>query len=169
MYIVSINLNLGFITKTVHFWNVKDFLACKSWKKLYFFSIIQLEDTRRLADAESRDRATLLGKFRNLESDLERLGEKIEAENEAKAEIQKAMSRAVAEAQVWKSKFNTEAVARIDDLENARSKLIVSLNVKIFYYTVSYTCPVFLLYALCRVVHQYTVCLISCHNTQIIG
>ncbi len=29
----------------------------------YFF---QLDDTKRLADAEQRDRATLLGKFRNL-------------------------------------------------------------------------------------------------------
>ena len=42
-----------------------------------------------MGDAEARDRATLLGKFRNLESDLETLREKIEAENEAKAEIQK--------------------------------------------------------------------------------
>ena len=59
----------------------------------------QLEDTRRLADSEARDRATLLGKFRSLEADLERLKEKIEAENEAKADIQKAMARAQAEAQ----------------------------------------------------------------------
>lgn len=46
------------------------------------------------------------------EADLESLREKIDAENEAKAEIQKAMSRAAAEAQMWKSKFGTEAVAR---------------------------------------------------------
>ena len=32
--------------------------------------LFQLEDTRRLADAEARDRASLVGKFRNLESDL---------------------------------------------------------------------------------------------------
>ena len=59
-----------------------------------------MEDTKRLADAEGRDRAALFGKFRNLESDLERLREKLENENEAKAEIQKHMSRAIAEAQV---------------------------------------------------------------------
>ena len=59
-----------------------------------------MEDTKRLADAEARDRAILVGKFRNLESDLERLREKLEAENEAKADIQKQMSRALAEAQV---------------------------------------------------------------------
>ena len=62
-----------------------------------------MEDTKRLADAEARDRATLVGKFRNLESDLERLRERLEAENEAKAEIQKQMSRALAEAQVYYS------------------------------------------------------------------
>jgi hypothetical protein len=75
-----------------------------------------------------------LGKFRALETDLERLKEKIEAENEAKAEIQKAMSRALAEAQIWKSKYTTEACARIEDLENARAKLMVqdiSLNLYI--------------------------------------
>lgn len=79
-----------------------------------------------MCDAEARDKATLLGKFRNLEADLERLREKIESENEAKAELHKAMSRAQAEAQVWKAKFTTDAVARIDDLENARAKLLVS-------------------------------------------
>ena len=79
-----------------------------------------------MADAESRDRATLVGKFKSLETDLERLREKLEMENEAKAEIQKAMSKALAETQIWKSKFNTEALARIEDLENARGKLLVS-------------------------------------------
>ena len=48
-----------------------------------------MEDTKRLADAEARDRAALFGKFRNLESDLERLREKLEAENEAKADLRK--------------------------------------------------------------------------------
>jgi Myosin tail. len=87
---------------------------------------LQLDDTRRLAEAEARDRANLLGKFRNLEADLESIREKIDLENEAKAEIQKAMARASAEAQVWKGKFTTEALARIDDLDNARAKLLVS-------------------------------------------
>ena len=87
-----------------------------------------MEDTRRLADAEARDRATLVGKFKSLETDLERLREKLEMENEAKADIQKAMSKALAETQIWKAKFNTEALARIEDLENARGKLLVRLQ-----------------------------------------
>ena len=82
-----------------------------------------------MADAESRDRATLVGKFKSLETDLERLREKLEMENEAKAEIQKAMSKALAETQIWKSKFNTEALARIEDLENfSRSSFLIFLD-----------------------------------------
>ena len=70
----------------------------------------QLEDTKKLADAEARDRAILVGKFRNLESDLERLREKLEAENEAKADIQKQMSRALAEAQVLQLEMLTLSI-----------------------------------------------------------
>jgi hypothetical protein len=34
----------------------------------------------------------------------------------------------MAEAQIWKTKYTTEAVARIEDLENARGKLLVRNN-----------------------------------------
>jgi len=88
----------------------------------------QIDDMKRLADAESRDKAMLIGKFRNLESDLETIREKIEEENIAKGEIQKTFSKAIAEAQIWKSKYTTEALARIEDLENARSKLLARIG-----------------------------------------
>ena len=35
----------------------------------------QLDDTKKLADEESRERATILGKFRNLEHDIDELRE----------------------------------------------------------------------------------------------
>merc|ERR1712213_223808 len=38
----------------------------------------QLEDTKRLGDAESRDRASLLAKFKNLNTELENARERIE-------------------------------------------------------------------------------------------
>lgn len=81
-----------------------------------------------MADAEARDRANLVGKFRSLEGDLERLRERLEAENDAKAEIQKQMSRALGETQIWKAKFTSEAMPRIEDLENARTKLLVKVH-----------------------------------------
>merc|ERR1719320_1989862 len=53
----------------------------------------QLDDTKRLADAEARDKSTLLSKFKNLNSELETLRERIEEESEQKAEILKQLSK----------------------------------------------------------------------------
>merc|ERR1712111_96741 len=55
----------------------------------------QLEDTKSLADAEAKDRAALLTKFKMMSTDLENLREKLE----------------------------TEGMGRIEELEGARNKL----------------------------------------------
>ncbi|XP_068992448.1 myosin heavy chain, muscle isoform X14 [Neodiprion pinetum] len=83
----------------------------------------QLEDTKRLADEESRERATLLGKFRNLEHDLDNIREQVEEEAEGKADIQRQLSKANAEAQLWRTKYESEGVARAEELEEAKRKL----------------------------------------------
>ncbi|KAM7353233.1 myosin heavy chain isoform 19-T19 [Cochliomyia hominivorax] len=83
----------------------------------------QLEDTKRLADEESRERATLLGKFRNLEHDLDNLREQVEEEAEGKADLQRQLSKANAEAQIWRSKYESDGVARSEELEEAKRKL----------------------------------------------
>ncbi|CAH0564841.1 unnamed protein product [Brassicogethes aeneus] len=83
----------------------------------------QLEDTKRLADEEGRERATLLGKFRNLEHDLDNIREQVEEEAEAKADIQRQLSKANAEAQLWRQKYESEGVARSEELEEAKRKL----------------------------------------------
>merc|ERR1719429_64516 len=44
----------------------------------------QLEDMKRLAESETRDKATLVGKFKSLETDLENLRERLEEENQIK-------------------------------------------------------------------------------------
>ncbi|KAK8374417.1 hypothetical protein O3P69_012604 [Scylla paramamosain] len=88
----------------------------------------QLEDHRKLADEESRDRATLLGKCRNLEHDIEGLREQLEIESEAKGDVQRMLSRASAEAQMWRSKYENEGVARVEEIEASRLKLAARLD-----------------------------------------
>lgn len=83
----------------------------------------QLEDTKRLADEESRERATLLGKFRNLEHDLDNIREQVEEEAEGKADLQRQLSKANAEAQLWRTKYESEGIARAEELEEAKRKL----------------------------------------------
>merc|ERR1712241_961346 len=83
----------------------------------------QLEDTKRLGDTEARDRASLLSKFKAVNSELGNLRERIEEESEKKSDALKALSKAQAEIQLWKSKFETEGLGRIDELEGGKQKL----------------------------------------------
>merc|ERR1740131_289909 len=83
----------------------------------------QLEDTKALADAESKDRSSLLTKYKMMATDLENLREKLENENMRKSDALKALSKAQAEIQLWKSRFETEGMGRVEELEAARNKL----------------------------------------------
>jgi len=88
----------------------------------------QLDDTKKLADDEARERATLLGKFRNLEHDIDGLREQLDEESEAKADCQRQLSKSNAEAQMWRAKYESEGVARVEELEAARLKLSARLE-----------------------------------------
>merc|ERR1739848_90332 len=88
----------------------------------------QLEDTKKLADAEARDRASLLTKFKMLSTECENLKMRTDEEAEKKNDALKALSKAQAEIQLWKSKFETEALGRIDELEGNKSKLGARVN-----------------------------------------
>merc|ERR1711988_728330 len=83
----------------------------------------QLEDTKALADAENKDRSSLLTKYKMMATDLENLREKLENEAMRKSDALKALSKAQSEIQLWKSRFETEGMGRVEELEFARNKL----------------------------------------------
>merc|ERR1712072_329199 len=83
----------------------------------------QLEDTKRLGDGEARDRATLLTKFKSLTTEAENLRMRIDEESDKKNDALKALSKAQSEIQLWKSKYEVEALGRIDEVEGGRQKL----------------------------------------------
>merc|ERR1712038_2110350 len=83
----------------------------------------QLQDTKRLGDGEARDRAALLTKYKNLMTEAENLRMRIDEENEKKNDALKGLSKAQAEIQLWKSKYEVEALGRIDELEGGKAKL----------------------------------------------
>merc|ERR1712152_16820 len=86
------------------------------------------EDTKRLGDAEARDRAALLTKYKNLNTELENLRERIEEESEKKSDALKGLSKAQAEIQLWRSKYETEGLGRIDELDGSKAKLSARLS-----------------------------------------
>merc|ERR1712210_238495 len=81
------------------------------------------EDTKALADAENKDRSSLLTKYKMMATDLENFREKLENENARKSDALKALSKSQAEIQLWKSRYETEGMGRIEELEGARNKL----------------------------------------------
>merc|ERR1719410_1403730 len=84
----------------------------------------QLEDTKALSDAEAKDRAALLTKYKMMSTDLENMREKLDNEAMRKSDALKALSKSQAEIQLWKSRFETEGMGRIEELESARNKLL---------------------------------------------
>merc|ERR1712013_848572 len=114
----------------------------------------QLEDSKRLADAETRERINLLGKMRNLQHELEVMKEHLDEEYEAKMEIERQLSKAFADIQLWKTRYETEGVARCEEIDKDKAKVagrlaeaedtISSLQEKIASYTSRYLlrgCP----------------------------
>merc|ERR1711972_547079 len=76
----------------------------------------------------ARDRAALLARFKNLSTELENLKDRVDEESEKKSDALKALSKANAEIQLWKSKMETEAAGRIDELEMGKTKLSAALS-----------------------------------------
>merc|ERR1712079_80567 len=77
----------------------------------------QLEDAKRLADAETRERTNLLGKMRNLEHELEVMKEHLDEE------IERQLSKAFADIQLWKTRYETEGVARMEEIDRDKARL----------------------------------------------
>lgn len=53
--------------------------------------------------------------------DCDLLREQYEEEQEAKAELQRALSKANAEVAQWRTKYETDAIQRTEELEEAKS------------------------------------------------
>merc|ERR1712121_50304 len=83
----------------------------------------QLEDTKRLGDSEAKDRSNLLTKFKHLSTDLATIRDKIESTHLQKSDLMKALSKAQSEIQLWRSRYETEGLGRVEELEAGNSKL----------------------------------------------
>merc|ERR1719376_1109507 len=84
----------------------------------------QLEDSKRLADAETRERINLLGKMRNMQHELNVMKEHLDEEYEAKQEVERQLSKAFSDIQLWKTRYETEGVARAEEIERDKSKTV---------------------------------------------
>ena len=83
----------------------------------------QLDEQRKIADDEAKERAFLLGKFRNLEHEVDTTREQLEEETQSKADALRMLSKSVGDAQMWRMKYEKDGLARSEELESAKMKL----------------------------------------------
>merc|ERR1719205_67521 len=76
----------------------------------------QLNDVKALCDNEARERGLLLGKYRNLEHELDGAREALDEEAAGRENTLRLCAKAEAESQCWRQKYETEAEAAIDNL-----------------------------------------------------
>merc|ERR1719351_301084 len=88
----------------------------------------QLNDVKALCDNEARERGLLLGKYRNLEHELDGARCALEEGSAGRENTLRLVAKAEAEAQCWRQKYETDAVAKGEELEMTKMKLTARLT-----------------------------------------
>jgi len=83
----------------------------------------QLDDTKRMCEDEAKERQSLLGKYRTVEHEFDGVKEHFEDELQQKEEASRQLQKYVSDANLWRSKYENEAVGRIEELEMTKIKL----------------------------------------------
>jgi multidrug resistance efflux pump len=82
-----------------------------------------LEEAKRTADEESRERQSAVAQMKNYQHELEQAQESLEDELESKNEVMRQLSKANAEISSWKARFEGEGLLKADELEDAKVTL----------------------------------------------
>merc|ERR1711970_1652903 len=88
----------------------------------------QLNEVKANADDEARERGLLLGKFRNLEHELDGAKEALDEETAGRENIIRQVSKCEADANLWRAKYETDALAKAEELEMTKMKLSARLT-----------------------------------------
>jgi len=88
----------------------------------------QLNDVKALCDNEARERGLLLGKYRNLEHELDGARESLDGETAGRENVLRLIAKAEGEAQTWRQKYEIDAVAKSEELEMTKMKLNARLT-----------------------------------------
>merc|ERR1719281_1510039 len=83
----------------------------------------QLNDVKALCDNEARDRQLLLGKYRNLEHEVDVAKEALDEEAAGRDNVLRLNAKAEGEAAAMRQKYEQDAVAKAEELEMTKMKL----------------------------------------------
>ena len=82
-----------------------------------------LDEQKQLADEEAKGRITLLGKYRNLEHEVDGLKENFEEETSRKENTLRQLNKANVDADMWRKKYEMDGLAKAEELEMSKLKL----------------------------------------------
>uniref|UniRef100_A0A665TV44 Myosin-16-like n=1 Tax=Echeneis naucrates TaxID=173247 RepID=A0A665TV44_ECHNA len=89
---------------------------------------LQIDELKRQVDEENKGRNTAVVALTNARHDLSLLKEQLEEESEARGELQRLVSKLNADVTSWRSKYETDAIHRTEELEETKRKLAVRLQ-----------------------------------------
>ncbi|XP_060799031.1 myosin-16-like [Neoarius graeffei] len=88
----------------------------------------QNDELKRQVDEESKARSAAFVGLANARHDLDLLKEQVEEEQEVKAEMQRLISKLNSEVTTWRTKYETDAIHKTEELEETKRKLTARLQ-----------------------------------------
>uniref|UniRef100_A0A3B4AC58 Myosin motor domain-containing protein n=1 Tax=Periophthalmus magnuspinnatus TaxID=409849 RepID=A0A3B4AC58_9GOBI len=89
---------------------------------------LQVDEMKRQLDEESKARNSAVIGLANARHDLSLLKEQLEEESEGRGELQRLVSKLNADVTTWRTKYETDAIHRTEELEETKRKLAVRLQ-----------------------------------------
>merc|ERR1712076_255637 len=88
--------------------------------KVKIQQVSQFDEAKKCADDESRERIALLGKYKNLEHQIDGMKEQLDEESASRDDVTRMLNKSQGEADMWCSKFEQECTAKAEELEMAK-------------------------------------------------
>jgi len=90
--------------------------------------VAALDEQKMIADNESKERVSLLGKLRNLEHEADGLKQNYEEEVVGKENVARQLNKALGDADMWRQKYEIDGIAKAEELEMSSMKLQARLS-----------------------------------------
>merc|ERR1719384_1621039 len=90
--------------------------------------VSQLDEQKSIADNEARERGSLLGKYRNMEHQVDGMKSTFNDEVSSRENIQRQVSKALSDADLFRQKYEIDGMAKAEELEMSRLKLQARLS-----------------------------------------
>ncbi|XP_051828184.1 myosin-16 [Antechinus flavipes] len=90
--------------------------------------VSQVEDYKRQMEEESKSRSAAVVSLANTKHDLDLIKEQLEEEQGGKSELQRLVSKLNTEVTTWRTKYETDAIQKTEELEETKRKLAARLQ-----------------------------------------